>query len=392
MKKIKVVRIIARLNIGGPAIHTILLSAGLNERLFETILVSGTPDEHEGDMQYLAREKGLTPQLIPELGRSVNIGNDWVAFKKLYALIKKEKPDIIHTHTAKAGTLGRLAGILYNLSSRHRCLLIHTFHGHVLQGYFSRWQTGGFIWIERILALFTPVIIAVSASVKKDLLTLRIGTAQKIAVIALGLELERYLAIDKNTKLKRPGGAFTIGIVGRLVPIKNHQLFLDVAKKLKDTVEPGKKLQFLVVGDGHLRAELTSYAKKLGIEKEVTFTGWVQDLSSIYRDLDIATLTSLNEGTPVALIEAQAAACPCVATNVGGTAEVVENQKSGFLVASQDREGFTQSLQFLLRNPELISIMGNYGRQRVKEKFSQEKLIANIEALYTQELKKRGVT
>ena len=357
MKKIKVLRIIARLNIGGPAIHTILLTEGLDKSRFETILVIGTPDKSEGDMLYLAEQKGIRPVIIPELVRALHIRNDFIAFWKLFCLIKKEKPDIIHTHTAKAGALGRLAGMLYKFSSKlpptprlrragkaqsSKVRLVHTFHGHVLHSYFGRIKSTIFVWIERFLAIFTDRIIAVSENLKKELIALKIARPKKIIAIPLGLELERYLKIEKNDPDLRDYKS--VGIIGRLVPVKNHKMFLNAAKKLKDTLGFGQKMKFLIVGDGPLRRQLEDYAKGLGIGEDVTFTGWVKDLENIYSELDIVVLTSLNEGTPVALIEAQAAARPCVATDVGGVTNVVEEARGGLLVPSGDTERLIEAL------------------------------------------------
>lgn len=388
MKKIKVLRIIARLNIGGPAIHTILLTEGLDKNRFETILVAGTVEKSEGDMFYLAKEKGIQPVIIPELSRALNIRNDIIAFWKLFCLIKKEKPEIIHTHTAKAGTLGRLAGLLYCLvsgfwflvSGKRTCILIHTFHGHVLHSYFDKIKSVLFIWIERFLAIFTTKIIAVSENLRKELTELKIVGPKKIITIPLGLELGRYLKIEKNGPDLRDYKS--IGIIGRLVPVKNHKMFLDAGKRLKDNLGLAQKVKFLIIGDGPLRKELENYAEGLGIKQEVVFTGWVRDLEKMYSELDIVVLTSLNEGTPVALIEAQAAARPCVATCVGGVRDVIEDEGGGFLVPSKDIEKFAQSLINLVNNPGLMKSMGEYGRDRVKNKFSRERLITDIENLY----------
>ena len=388
MRKFKVLRIIARLNIGGPAIHTILLSEGLDKGRFETVLACGRPEKDEGDMAYLAEEKGVRPVIIPELGRNLNMRNDIIAFWKLFRLIKREEPDIIHTHTAKAGTLGRLAGMLYNVvyslqSIVHReknCLLVHTFHGHVLHSYFGRIKSGFFIWIERFLAIFTDKIIAVSESVKRDLIVLKVACPHKIVVVPLGLELERYLNIENNGYTKRDYKS--IGIIGRLVPVKNHKMFLDAAKRLKDIFGSNQKVRFLIVGDGPLRVELERYAEELGIGQDIIFTGWIKDLEKIYSELDIVALTSLNEGTPVALIEAQAAARPCVATEVGGVTDVIEEGKTGLLVSSQDTREFIQALIKLLSDSTLMRTMGRYGRDRVKNRFSRERLIKDVESLY----------
>lgn len=390
MKRIKVLRIIARLNIGGPAIHTILLTEGLDRSKFETILVVGTVDKSEGDMSYLAEQKEIYPLIIPELTPSLNICNDIIAFWKIFCLIKRERPDIVHTHTAKAGALGRLAGMLYNLISRvssllsgekKRPVLIHTFHGHVLHSYFGRIRSALFLWIEKFLAIFTARIIAVSENLKEELISLKVASSEKIVTVPLGLELQRYLNLNTDSSCKVRDYS-SVGIIGRLVPIKNHRMFLDAAKKLIDGFGLKQKTKFLIVGDGPLRQKLESYAEGLDIKENVIFTGWIKDLTRIYSELDIVALTSLNEGTPVALIEAQAAARPCIATRVGGVADVVEDGISGFLVPSQDIDKFIKCIIKLLNNPDLRQTMGKCGRDRVKNRFDKSQLLKSIEALY----------
>lgn len=382
MKKIKVLRIIARLNIGGPAIHAILLSEGLDKKSFETVLLAGLPQDDEGDMLYLAQEKGVQPIIIPELGRSLNLKSDLAAFWKIFLRISREKPDIIHTHTAKAGALGRSAAILYKcLHPQAKIKLIHTFHGHVLSGYFNRVKTLFFIWIERGLALFTRRIIAVSAGVKSELVKLRVSRPDKIAVIPLGLELDDFFNISRNGAGSRDYK--TVTIIGRLVPIKNHRMFLQAAKKIKERISGAQKIKFMVVGGGPLAPGLKSYSRSLGLDDEVVFTGWQKNLAEIYRQSDVVALSSLNEGTPVALIEAQAAACPCVATNVGGVADVISAGKSGLLAAPGDLESFVESLLKLLYNPALARVMGEYGREAMRDRFSKARLVKNMEDLYS---------
>ncbi|GAH32662.1 unnamed protein product [marine sediment metagenome] len=215
---------------------------------------------------------------------------------------------------------------------------------------------------------------------REELVKLRIANPHKIVVVPLGLELERYLKIENNGPGNRDYKS--IGIIGRLVPVKNHKMFLDAAKKLKDTLSSVQRMKFLIVGDGPLRQELEEYARRLGIQQNVVFTGWLEDLEKVYPQLDIVTLTSLNEGTPVALIEAQAAACPCVATNVGGVTDVVEDGRSGFLVPPHDIDKFIEALLKLLNNPELAKSLGEFGRERMKNKFNKTCLFRDTEYLY----------
>jgi len=393
MKRIKVLRIIARLNIGGPAIHSILLSEGLSKDRFDSLLICGAAGKDEGDMSYYASQSNVKPIFIPELRREINFHDDLVAFKKIYNIIRTEQPQIIHTHTAKAGTLGRLAAILYNclIFFKHKkVMIIHTFHGHIFEGYFSKAKTGLFILIERILALFTSKIITVSESIKKELIDLGVCKEEKIEVIPLGFDLNRFLSIPiKNDN------SLTIGIVGRLVPIKNHRLFLKAAAKII-TDNPKMKLRFEIVGDGELRQDLEAYSRELNISPQINFLGWQKDLVKIYSSLDVVSLTSINEGTPVSLIEAMASGRVVVATDVGGIRDLLgleidtdirpnANFKvldRGIMVRPEDADSFSKALIFILQNNFLRKNMEERARNFVRERFVKERLISDIEKLY----------
>ena len=321
MKRVKILRIIARLNIGGPAQNTIFLSSGLNSGNFETLLIAGLPEAHEGDMAYLAKENNVKLRIVPQLRREIDLVNDVIAFWKIFRIVLKERPNIIHTHTAKAGTLGRMSAILFNLTHKKKIKIVHTFHGHVLSGYFNKSFSRLFLIIERVLSKFTDVIIAVSETVRKDILFLGIGSEEKIKIVHLGFELDKFLGIQL-----RPVHQLNIGIIGRLVPIKNHKMFLDAAKLLLTEPRtpalpagrPNPEPRFFIIGDGELRADLEGYVQELGIAEKVKFLGWQMDLVKAYENLDIVALTSINEGTPVSLIEALAAGRAVIAADVGG--------------------------------------------------------------------------
>ncbi len=379
MNKIKVLRIIARLNIGGPAIHAVLLTEGLDKTRFETLLVSGQVGPKEGDMSYYTRQKNVRPQFIPGLKRELNLFDDLKALSKIYNIIKIEQPDIVHTHTAKAGTIGRCAVILYNLFHPRRIKevkLVHTFHGHVFRGYFNRIKAAFFIFIERSLARFTHRIIAVSESVKSELTGLGICKEDKIEVINLGFELGKFLDIPF-----RQSDILNVGIVGRLTPIKNHRLFLEAAYIiLKDN--PSLKVKFKVIGDGELKKDLLQYSEKLGIAQSVDFRGWQRDLAEVYTDLDIVALTSVNEGTPVSLIEAMASARAVVATDVGGVKDLLGQQERGIITRPQDPEAFSEGLLLLARDARLRENLGVSARDFVRERFAKERLIKDMENLY----------
>jgi glycosyltransferase involved in cell wall biosynthesis len=379
---VKVLRVITRLNIGGPAIHTILLSSELNKDGYKDVLVCGKVSESEGDMSCLAKEKGVDPVVIPELGRDISFAKDIKAFFKLLSIIKMERPDIIHTHTAKAGTLGRLAAIFSGVPVK-----IHTFHGHVFDGYFSPRKARVFLVIERFLGLFTDRVVTVSACVRGDIVyKLKVVDGSKSVVIPLGLELDRFLKCDGRkgafrSKYGIPETALLVGIIGRLVPIKNHEMFLDAARIAADR-RPDLDIRFIVIGNGELMNALKQYADKIGIKDLVLFTGWVDDLESVYADLDIVALTSLNEGTPVSIIEALASGKAVISTAVGGVGDMITDGKNGMLTASEDAGRFADKLVTLLADKSVRSSLGKNGREYARERYSKNRLVGDIKDLY----------
>lgn len=382
MGRFKIVRIIARLNIGGPSIHTVLLDHELNNRGHRDLLVCGRIGEHEGDMSYLASEKNISPVFIDDLGRDISPLRDLRAFIRIFSIIKREKPDIVHTHTAKAGTLGRLAAILAGVPVK-----IHTFHGHVLDGYFSPVKAKVFLAIERFLARFTDKVIVVSENVKTEIVDrMHVTSSDKCVVIPLGFDLDRFLACERlkgslRGKLGIGPDPLMVGIVGRLVPIKNHGMFLAAASRV---VESGlqREIKFVIIGDGECRKAIETEAASLGLTGNVIFTGWVRDLPSVYADLDIVVLTSLNEGTPVSVIEACASARPVVATGVGGVGDIVRDGVNGYLVDSGDDEALAARLKELIDNKDKRVELGLRGREMVRLKYSKDRLVSDIESLY----------
>jgi len=381
-------RIIARLNIGGPAIHTILLTAGLNNQRFESTLVTGVEGRYEGNMLDLAAAKGVKPIIIPQLRRNVDPVGGLIALFKLYRLMRREKPHIVHTHTATAGLLGRLAARLAGAP-----VILHTFHGHVLHGYFGPLRSKALVWMERFLGRLSDCIVTVSEGQRRELAGYGIAPLEKITVVPLGFELEELLACESQRgELRHELGLAAenklIGIIARLVPIKNHRLFLQAAQAVAEAVPQAR---FLVVGDGELKEELEAYACDLGLDGKILFTGWRRDLPRLYADLDVVALTSINEGTPVSLIEALAAGVPVVATAVGGVPDVVVEGETGYLVEAGDVEGMAEAIIELLRNPKKAREMGMAGRKAVYPKFSAQTLIANVEGLYAQLLRNGGL-
>jgi glycosyltransferase involved in cell wall biosynthesis len=385
---IKILRVITRLNIGGPAIHAILLSRALNDgALFESTLVTGTTAPHEGDMLDLARAREVEPVILPALGREISPLDDLVSLARMVKLVRNLRPDIVHTHMAKAGTVGRLAAKMCGVP-----LVVHTYHGHVFHGYFSPAKTRIFLTIERALGLATNRIIVVGDGQRDEIASYGVAPLRKLTTIRLGLELDQFLEAESHRgELRRELGinadAPLVGIVGRLVPIKSPELFLQAAVKIRDAL-PGA--QFLVVGDGERRPELETLAHNLGLTKSVRFLGWRRDLVRVYADLDVVALSSLNEGSPVVLIEALASARPVVATAVGGVPEVVIHGETGLTVPVSDFAALGQAILTLLRDRPLAEKLGKAGRRHVYPRYDSSRLVEDVRQLYLHELAAQG--
>jgi glycosyltransferase involved in cell wall biosynthesis len=381
--------VIARLNIGGPAIHVINLTTGLDPARFESSLVTGIENPGEGSLLDLAVERGIQPVVIPEIVAEATLKpRDLKALIALYRLLRRERPYIVHTHTAKAGFVGRLAAWLAGVP-----VVVHTYHGHVLHSYYSPRTTWLLRRMERVLGFLTHRIIAVSEQVKRDLVDYRVANPEKISVIPLGFELKPFLHSTNHRgsfrrELGVSNGAPLVGIVGRIFPIKNHRLFLDAAARI---AADEKSARFVVVGDGALRQQMEAHANALGIADRVIFTGWRRDLPRIYADLDILVVSSNNEGTPVSAIEAMASGCPVVATRVGGLPDLIDDGETGCLVPCGDADSLGATVTGLLRNRETARRIGESARARVAERFTIERLVADTAGLYAGLLAKRGI-
>jgi len=383
ISKIKIVRIISRLNIGGPAIHTILLNSELNKCGYDDILLCGKAADSEGDMMDLADAKKVSPVMIPAMGREISLTKDLKAFFSIYSIIRKNRPDVVHTHAAKAGALGRMAAFLSGVPVK-----IHTFHGHIFDGYFSPAKARVFTLIEKFLACFSDKVVVVSDGVRDEIVNkLKIVPPQKCVVVKLGLELDKFINAKARGNFRKSievgEDEILVGIVGRLVPIKNHRMFLDAARDVM-AGSPGVKVRFIVVGDGELRGSLETYAKELGLGSAVIFTGWVRELADVYEDLDVVALTSLNEGTPVSLIEAMASARPVISTNVGGVKDLIRDGGNGYLVESRDVKGFSDKLLSLIKDSGKRIEFGSVGRESVCKAYSKARLVDDIKKLYTE--------
>ncbi len=388
----KILRIINRFNIGGPTYNAAYLTKYLSSD-FETILVGGPKEIAEGSSEYIVRNLGIEPLIIPEMERSVNPTHDLIAYRKLSKIIKKFKPDIVHTHASKAGTIGRLAAIRQNVP-----IILHTFHGHVFHSYFNSAKSNFFINIEQGLANHCSRIIAISDKQKEELSEVyKIAPPEKFEVIPLGFDLQRFQedADTRRTKFRAQyrldENDIAIGIVGRLAPVKNHELFLNAIKKVKS--QTTKNIRAFIIGDGELREHLISLCKTLELDYQlstngnankstITFTSWIKDIESAYPGLDIVAMTSLNEGTPVSLIEAQAANKAIVTTNVGGIENIVIPGQTALLTKNNCVDDFSEKLLMLIENDQLRNDFALKGWDHVRTKFHYTRLVSDMENLY----------
>jgi glycosyltransferase involved in cell wall biosynthesis len=386
-ERIRVLRVITRLNVGGPSIQAISLCDRLLSRGFETLLVHGQLDAGEGDMRYLL-PASVTVRRLSALRRPLAPLHDAAALAQLVDVMRDLKPQIVHTHMAKAGTLGRLAAAIYNRTAGRgrRARVVHTYHGHVLDGYFSARKTRLFLAIERGLARATDRIVAISPSIRQQLLDdYHIGRADQYSVVPLGFDLSPFTAIDERARAEARGAlaiasdAHVVATVGRLTAIKQQALFLEVAARVAAS-DPHSV--FVIVGDGERRGALEAQARTLGIGGRVRFLGWRRDLATIYAASDLLLLTSRNEGTPVALIESLASGVPGVSTDVGGVRDVLVDDSVGMTAADGDASTLADQVTALLADPERRRRMGAAGRALVVARYGVDRLVADVEAIY----------
>ena len=370
--QVKVMQIIARMNVGGPAVIVAELMRGLDKSAFEQILVTGYCDENEADyLDTVATDIKATR--IAGLGRSVSLIADLKAFFGLVSLIRKYKPDVIHTHTAKAGVLGRMASLLAGRGA----VRVHTFHGHLLHGYFNGLLTKVVILIEKFFAARTSVLIAIGSKVRDDLVAAGIGNTAKYRVFFPGLPAPKSVTKEsaQNTLGISPQALY-ITFVGRLTQIKRPDRLLDVAKECK---QRDINVRFLVAGEG----ELFEGSKQRALEEQlnITFLGWRSDIAQIFAASDIAILTSDNEGIPLTLIQAAQASLPIVATNVGSISDIVINESTGYLTSTNPSE-LADAIEKLVRDPQLRTMMGEAGKARAGQYFSLDRMLKDHADLY----------
>ena len=366
----QVVRLITRLNVGGPARQALLLTRYLGED-FPTVLAAGRPSAAEGELaddqvpvHYLPLTRPLNPQM------------DVRAVSAIRRLLGATGARLLHTHMAKAGTVGRVAAA--SMGDRPRT--VHTFHGHVLDGYFNPAVQRVFVEMERTLARRTDAIVAVSPEVRDSLQALGIGRRRTFHVIPLGLDLDRFLAVDRadgalRSLLGLEPGTPLIGAVGRLVPIKANEVLLEAVARLAG-------VHLALIGDGEERVRLTRLVETMGLVGRVHFTGWWPDVPNAVGDLDLVVLTSNNEGTPVALIEAHAAGKAVVATDVGGVRHVVTDGVTGWLARAGDAQGIASLIEDALADRVRLAAFGAAGRDAVRDRFGKDRLLRDVRELY----------
>ena len=387
----KILRIINRFNLGGPTYNAAYLTKYL-EPDYETLLIGGQHDESEKSSMHILDNLGLKPIIIPEMQRSLNPYKDQIAFKKIQNIIKEFKPDIVHTHAAKAGALGRRAAYKMGVNQ-----IYHTFHGHVFHSYFGNFKTRIFKEIEKNLAKKSTKIIAISEIQKSELSKIhKICPEKKIEVIPLGFDLERFNT-DKDSKRKEfrkkwnlKENEIAIGIIGRLVPIKNHKFFIDAIQEvLKNSKVP---IRAFIVGDGEEKQNIINYIKNKNLDFSLNYnpatfhlTSWIKEIDRVNSGMDIICLTSLNEGTPVSLIEAQASGKPIVSTKTGGIENIVLENKTALLSEKNDLHNFSKNLLSLVNDSNKRKLFSKFGLEKSKD-FHYDQLVNNIKNLYENKL------
>jgi len=391
VKKIKVLRIINRFNIGGPTYNATFLTKFLPDE-YETMLVGGLPDVGESDSLYILEKYGVKPVLMEEMVRLPSISSDRKAYKKLKEIIKEFKPDIVHTHASKAGALGRKAAKACNVP-----IIIHTFHGHVFHSYFGKTKTNLFKAIERNLAKKSDSIIAISSIQKEELTkTHKICSPEKVKVIPLGFDLEPFHLKRINSresermKWELKTDDVAIAIVGRLAPVKNHDFFLNVITDVLGKTT--KSVKVFIVGDGSEREKIELRVKEINsvYNNRIKLTSWISDIGEFNSAMDIVCLTSNNEGTPVSLIEAQAGSIPVITTDVGGVRDIVLEGDTGFIVDVNDKETYVSRVLELVEDENKRELMSQNGWNFVQDKFHYKTLVGNMDQLYKDLLEKRN--
>ena len=391
IKKIKVLRILNRFNVGGPVYNATYLTKFLNTDLYETLLIGGEPEKHEQSADYILNDLEVSFRKLRLMRRAISPIFDLISLIQIIIIIYQYKPNIIHTHAAKSGLLGRLASLFYYKKVK----VVHTYHGNVFEGYFSNFKNRILLFVERFLAKKSTKIIAISKLQSQDLIyKYKICEKEKIEIVPLGFDLHRFTE-NINSKRKKLRKEFNvkdktilITIIGRIVPIKNHQLFIDVFNYCK--YKTSRRIKALVVGDGSETEKIIDYAinnklsysyKNLNKECDVLFTSWRSDIDNILAASDIVCLTSFNEGTPVSIIESMASETASISTNVGGVSDIIENNISG-IVSSKEINDYGENLLKMIEDDNLRLKLAKNGKSKSLENYNFTKLVFNIESLY----------
>jgi glycosyltransferase involved in cell wall biosynthesis len=401
----KILRIIARLNVGGPARHVVWLADGLEREGFETRLIAGRVPEGEEDMAYFAAEHGVEPVFIEQMSRELSL-NDVVSIWKVYGEMRSFQPDVVHTHTAKAGTVGRVAAFCYRwltpgtlIGRPRRVRVVHTFHGHVFHSYYGKLKTSVFVAIEKVLAAVAThrIVVITGQQLREINQDFGVGSAGQFSVIPLGLDLAPLQADgDKRAEFRNDLGIaddiFLAAFVGRLTEIKNIPMILRAAAHERIKIE-SREMRFVIVGDGNLRSDLEAKAVSMGVADRVMFAGNRTDIAAVYAGSDAVILTSLNEGTPLSLIEAMASGKPVISTAVGGVTDLlgevtqdddgVQIRERGITVPSGDSARLARAIALITEDAGLRTKMADAGKNFVTEKYSKERLLSDIKELYS---------
>lgn len=384
---VRVMHVITRLNTGGATVHVVELCAALQKAGFECLLVAGDVGPTERDMRHLAENQGLRVADVPGFGREIAPWRDLVSLAKLYQLMRRERPHIVHTHLAKAGIVARVAARLAQVP-----LVVHSSHGTVFQGYFSPGKSRFFLLLERLGGRLSTRVIASSEGLRDDLVRLRVAPAERIEVIPYGFEFHDLATQPRHSGTFRdsqgiPHDVPLIGTVGRLVPIKNIPLLLEAVALAR---KQGGDFRLVIVGGGELRDELEERARELGLGEVAVFAGWQTSLVEVYADLDLLVLSSNNEGTPISLIEAMAAGCPVVATRVGGVADLVTDGVTGRVVPAGDPAQLSEAILAVFREPAVTQRAAELAQQHVLERHEGRARNADVARLYNELLVAAG--
>lgn len=390
----RILYFITRLNNGGPAKIVVWLAARLDREKFETVVITGTAEKNEDEIFWFARKYGVEPMVVPWLRRSMNPLRDFAAVFRFYSVLVRVRPDILHTHMSKAGFIGRCAAVLYNRFHRKKIRLVHTFHGHVFHSYFGELRGRVFVRIERMLARRTDALIAISNRQREEIRgTYGIGKEERFHVVPLGVDFTPRNA-DANVRVGRHG--LRIGMLGRIAPVKNYPLTVEIAAEMK---KRGLDAQIVVAGGGSAPdlEKLRGIAAARSLEKQIRFVGSVTDPERFWGEMDLALITSLNEGTPVSLIEAMLSGLPFVAPAVGGIPDMtvgaarrrnrLQRYDNAVLVDGFAAEDFADAVALFLDDGAYRRDAGMRGREWAQREYRLERLQCGSQTVYDEVLR-----